>query len=406
MDINKILKDYGQNHFLKVIENLKDIEKKQVNKVIEEIDLDKYMKYLNEKSLKEIRYEQISPITYLEYSKIKDLKRYTQIGIESLKKNEYAIVILAGGQGTRLGFNGPKGTFKIFPKEDITFFSLYIEKIKKIEKKYSCTIPLYIMTSKMNNDETIKYFAENQYFNRKENINFFIQDEMPMFLKNKNLIIDENRKVKFASNGHGNVFEAMKKNNVISKLKKRKIKYLLITGLDNILMKPIDVMPLGIMIDKGVKSIGKSIKKEKPDEKMGVFCKKDGKISVVEYSEISKDLAEKRNENNELVYGDAHLLWNIYRVDVLEDLSNKKVNYHLAYKKCNYMNESGEIIRPDQPNAYKFESFIFDFFDILNDMIIYRVDRDTEYAPIKNANGIDSLKIAQEKFKKYGNLDE
>ena len=166
----------------------------------------------------------------------------------------------------------------------------------------------------------------------------------------------------------------MKKNGVISKLKKRKIKYLLITGLDNILMKPIDEVPLGIMIDKGVKSIGKSIKKEDPEEKMGVFCKKNGKVGVIEYSEISKELAKKK-KGNELLYADAHLLWNIYRVDDLEKISMKKVKYHLAYKKCNYMNKNGELVVPNKLNAYKFESFIFDFFDILNDMIIYRVDR-------------------------------
>lgn len=188
------------------------------------------------------------------------------------------------------------------------------------------------MTSKKNNNETVKYFEENKYFNRKEYIRFFVQDELPMFLENKNLIVDENRQIKFASNGHGNVFIAMKKNGVISELKKRKIKYLLITGLNNILMKPIDEVPLGIMIDKGVKSIGKSIKKEDPEEKMGVFCKKNGKVGVIEYSEISKELAKKK-KGNELLYADAHLLWNIYRVDDLEKLSMKKVKYHLAYKK-------------------------------------------------------------------------
>ena len=172
-----------------------------------------------------------------------------------------------------------------------------------------------------------------------------------------------------------------------------------ILKIDNILMKPIDEVPLGIMIDKGVKSIGKSIKKEDPEEKMGVFCKKNGKVGVIEYSEISKELAKKK-KGNELLYADAHLLWNIYRVDDLEKISMKKVKYHLAYKKCNYMNKNGELVVPNKLNAYKFESFIFDFFDILNDMIIYRVDRYKEYAPIKNNVGIDSLESAREKYKK------
>lgn len=403
MDINEILCNNKQNYFSKVIENFNESDKEQIALELENINFDECMNYLNEKDIEKKKIDNIRPITYIDQNNIENKERYFNIGTEALKRNEYAIVILAGGQGTRLGFNGPKGIYKIFPGENITFFSLYIEKIKKIEEKYSCKVPLYIMTSKKNNNETVKYFEENKYFNRKEYIRFFIQDELPMFLENKNLIVDENRQIKFASNGHGNVFEAMKKNGVISELKKRKIKYLLITGLDNILMKPIDEVPLGIMIDKDVKSIGKSIKKENPEEKMGVFCKKNGKVGVIEYSEISKELAKKK-KGNELLYADAHLLWNIYRVDDLEKLSMKKAKYHLAHKKCNYMNKNGVLVVPNKPNAYKFESFIFDFFDILDDMIIYRVDRYKEYAPIKNNVGIDSLESARKKYKKCEEL--
>lgn len=403
MDIKEILYNNRQSYFSKVIENLNELEKKQIALELKNINFTECMNYLSEIDSSNKEIDDISPIGHISQNNIVNKSKYINIGIEALKRNEYAIVILAGGQGTRLGFNGPKGTYKIFPKENITFFSLYIEKIKKIEEKYSCRVPLYIMTSKKNNQETENYFEENKYFNRKEYIRFFIQDELPMFLENKNLIIDENRQIKFASNGHGNVFEAMKKNGIISELKKRKIKYLLITGLDNILMKPIDEVPLGIMIDKGVKSIGKSIKKENSEEKMGVFCKKNGKVGVIEYSEISNELAKKK-KGDELLYADAHLLWNIYRVADLEELSKKKVRYHLAYKKCNYLNENGELVIPDKANAYKFESFIFDFFDLLDDMIIYRVDRDKEYAPIKNKIGIDSLESAREKYKKYKEL--
>lgn len=395
MDINKRFSN--QKYFFKVISNFNDFDKEKLVNDLNNVDIDEYLNYwdLNDLELKKIT--KIDPISHIEKNGIQNIEKYLNIGIKSLKKNEYGVVILAGGQGTRLGFNGPKGTFKIFPKENITFFSLYIDRIKQAEERYSCKIPLYIMTSKSNNDETIKYFEENEYFDRKNFTKFFEQEELPMFLENKNLIIDENKKIKFASNGHGNVFKAMRNNGIIEDLKKRGIKYLLITGLDNILMKPVDEVPLGIMIEKNVKSIGKSIKKERPDEKMGVFCMKNGKVGVLEYSEINKELSEKR-VNKELLYADAHLLWNIYRVEDLYKLSNKKVKYHLAYKKCNYLNENGKLVVPDKANAYKFESFIFDFFEELDDMIIYRVNRDEEYAPIKNAVGIDSIETAKEKY--------
>ena len=193
MDINEVLCNNKQNYFSEVIENFNESDKEQIALELEN---------------REEKIDNIKPITYIDQNNIANKERYFNIGTEALKRNEYAIVILAGGQGTRLGFNGPKGIYKIFPDENITFFSLYIEKIKKIEEKYSCKVPLYIMTSKKNNNETVKYFEENKYFNRKEYIRFFVQDELPMFLENKNLIVDENRQIKFASNGHGNVFIA------------------------------------------------------------------------------------------------------------------------------------------------------------------------------------------------------
>ena len=387
----------NQQYFLEVVNKFNSDEKESIINELNNLNIDECLSYFGEIDTKGDT--KIEPIPYIEKNNIKNVERYLKMGIKALRNNEYGVVILAGGQGTRLGFNGPKGIFKIFPQDNITFFSLYINRIKQVEKRYSCKIPLYIMTSKDNNIETIKYFEEKNYFDRKNYIDIFEQDELPMFLENKNLIVDENKKIKFASNGHGNVFKAMKEKNVIDDLMKRKVKYILITGLDNILMKPVDEVPLGIMIDKNVKSIGKSIKKERPDEKMGVFCRKDGKVSVIEYSEISKELSEKRKGEN-LVYADAHLLWNIYRVEDLYKLANKNVKYHLAHKKCNYLNENGELVVPNKANAYKFESFIFDFFEELDDMIIYRVNRNEEYAPIKNAEGIDSLETAKKIYRK------
>lgn len=380
-----------------VMKNFSNEERENILQELKKVDFMQCMQYINSKK---VTSEEIQPIDFIEAKKIENIKKYLNIGIKTLKNNEYAVVILAGGQGTRLGFNGPKGIFQVFDEDKTTFFSLYVNRIKSYEEKYSCKIPIYIMTSEENNLQTIKYFQENDYFGKKNEISFFSQDKLPMFLKNKNIIIDENKRVKFASNGHGNVFEAMKKNNIISEFKNKGVKYVLITGLDNILMKPVDEIPLGIMIDRGVKSIGKSVKKKEPNEKMGVFCRKNGKVGVMEYSEISEKLANERNDENELKYADAHLLWNIYRVDCLEKLSFRAPKYHLAIKKCKYIDENGNIVIPKEPNAYKFESFIFDFFDILDDMIVYRVDRDREYAPIKNLIGIDSLVSARKKYYK------
>lgn len=185
MDINEVLCNNNQNYFCKVIENFNESDKEQIALELENINFDECMSYLNEKNIEKKKIDNIRPITYIDQNNIANKERYFNIGTDALKRNEYAIVILAGGQGTRLGFNGPKGIYKIFPDENITFFSLYIEKIKKIEEKYSCKVPLYIMTSKKNNNETVRYFEKNKYFTEKNILDFLFKTNCQCFWKIK-----------------------------------------------------------------------------------------------------------------------------------------------------------------------------------------------------------------------------
>ena len=184
----------NQQYFLEVVNKFNSDEKESIINELNNLNIDECLSYFGEIDTKGDT--KIEPIPYIEKNNIKNVERYLKMGIKALRNNEYGVVILAGGQGTRLGFNGPKGIFKIFPQDNITFFSLYINRIKQVEKRYSCKIPLYIMTSKDNNIETIKYFEENNYFDRKNYIDIFEQDELPMFLENKNLIVDEKKKKK------------------------------------------------------------------------------------------------------------------------------------------------------------------------------------------------------------------
>lgn len=260
------------------------------------------------------------------------------------------------------------------------------------------------MTSNENNEDTIKFFEKHNYFGYpKEKIIFFIQGKLPMLDPNGKLIIDENKRIKMASNGHGGVFKILTENHILDDMKKQGIEWIYMGGVDNVLAKLVDPLFVGVAIDKKVLAAGKSAIKVCPEEKVGVFVKKNGRPSVVEYIEISKEMSEEKNENGELKYGEGHLLCNLFNIKAIEGVSEEKLPYHAQFKKCNYIDESGNIIKAEKPNAYKYESFLFDIFEKLDDMAILRIKREEEFAPIKNAEGVDSPETAIKLYNDYYN---
>ena len=158
-----------------------------------------------------------------------------------------------------------------------------------------------------------------------------------------------------------------------------------------------------MMKEKNMLEAGKSLVKANPQEKVGVFCKKNGKPSVIEYTEISEEMANEKAPNGDLVYGESHINCNMFNIKGIEKIGNSKLPYHSAFKKASYLNEEGAVIKPEAPNAFKFESFIFDAFNKLDDMLIFRVKREEEFAPVKNKEGVDSVDTAVELYNKFHN---
>ena len=312
---------------------------------------------------------------------------------------------MAGGQGTRLGHNGPKGTFVLDVNPKKSLFEIFCDKLKGVKEKYNVIIPWYLMTSKENNDDTIKFFEDNNYFDYpKEAVNFFIQNEIPMIDINGKVILTEDGLIKQAANGHGGIFEAMFKNNIVEDMKKRGVEWAFIGPVDNPLVPMIDEVAIGYAAQKEVLALGKSIVKANPEEKVGVFCKKNNRPSVVEYTEITKEMAERRDKNGELVFGESHINCNLFNIKAIEKIGVKKLPYHTAFKKATYMDENGNIIKPEEPNCYKFETFIFDSFENLENMEVLRGKREEEFAPVKNKEGIDSPETATKLYKDYYNI--
>ena len=261
------------------------------------------------------------------------------------------------------------------------------------------------MTSKENDAQTQEFFEKNNFFGYDKNsIKFFQQGKLPMCNEQGKILVNENGIIKEASDGHGGIFQSMKKNNITADMEKRGVKWAFIGPVDNVLVKMVDPVLLGVMIDKNVSAGGKSVVKANPSEKVGVLCKRNGKPGVVEYTEISKEMAERTDTNGELVFGESHINCNMFSVKAIEDVANKNLPYHVAHKKASYLDENGNLVVPDKPNAYKFESFIFDAFDMLDDMAILRVKREDEFAPVKNAEGTDSPETARALYKKFYNI--
>ncbi len=406
--IRKTLKKYSQEHLLNGYDKLPETKQKQLLEQIEHTDFELINSLYNKtKEKAEISESEITPIEYWDKSKIKgEYKEFQETGEKAIRNGKLAVVTMAGGQGTRLGHKGPKGTFDIGLESHKSLFELLCDSLKTEGKKYGVTVPWFIMTSRENNKETVEFFAKHRNFGyeKDKNLFFFIQGELPMIDTEGKILIGEDGLIKEAADGHGGIYEALVKSGMIKKMRELGVEWIFVGGVDNCLAKMVDPILMGLAIEKNVTAAGKSVVKVSPQEKVGVFCKKNGKPSVVEYTEIPEEMAEEVDENGELVYGESHMLCNLFNIDAVERMGKKPLPYHIAFKKATYIDHDGNKVIPDGPNAYKFEAFLFDAFGELDDMAILRVKREEEFAPVKNAQGTDSPETARELYRKFYKL--
>ncbi len=404
----EMLKIYNQEHLLAFFNELDINKQKHLLNQIDRIDFSKILKlYDNSMINRDVLFENISPLKYYEKKDFSNsqLSTITQIGEDIIKSSQFAVVTMAGGQGTRLGYRGPKGTYEIdFDTYKKSLFEIMCDKLKMINMKYNVEIPWYIMTSEDNNEETKMFFLTHDFFGYpKSKIVFFKQNKLPLIDTNKKIMLKDLHTIYEASNGNGNVFESLKNNNILKQMKDNNIKWVSFSGIDNILLKPVDPFFLGITIYNNLSVASKTIFKDDPTSKIAVFCKEYEKPTILNYSDITPEISEMKDENNRYLYRDINILSHLMSLDSVIKVSDLNLPYHRARKKNAFINDEGMKQIPEIANSFKFELFIFDAFLHFDDMLLYRVKENEEFAPIKDFSSIYNPDSAKEKFLAYNN---
>ena len=405
-DVIELLTEYNQLHIVNWLNKLDENKKRELIEQINHIDLHQIAE-LYDNAKKEIKFKEnkIEPIEYLDKQKMDENTKaeLSKIGEQIIENGQYAVVTMAGGQGSRLEHPGPKGTFRldVYGKGKY-LFEILAENLKEANKRYDVIIPWYIMTSKENNDATIEFLEKNNYFGYDKNsVIIFKQGELPLIDFEGKLLIGKDGKIKEASDGNGGVYTSLRTTGALADMKERGIKWIFIGGVDNVLLKMADTILLGMATQKNVQIASKSVVKANPHEKVGVFCKMNGHPKVIEYSELPEKMAEEVDNNGELKFGESHIMCNLFTIEAIEKISKEPLIYHSAKKKNTYLDENGNEVIPKEPNSYKFEAFIFDAFEFFDDIAILRGKREDDFAPVKNKEGVDSPRTAKELYEKF-----
>ena len=333
----------------------------------------------------------------------KDRESFTKTGLQAIRDGKVGAVLLAGGQGSRLGFDHPKGMFNIGIDRELYIFECLMNNLLEVTKAAGAYIPLFIMTSAENNKETREFFEEHDYFGYSdENVWFFVQEQLPTVDVNGKLMLSDRGRISTAPNGNGGWYASMAKTGMLRIVQNAKIEWLNVFAVDNVLQRIADPCFIGAVIESGRVSGAKVVAKAAPEEKVGVLCLEDGKPSIVEYYEMTDAMLNSREPDGTLSYNYGVILNYLFRVDKLNSTLSVKLPLHRAFKKIKYMDGNGNQVTPDEPNAYKFETLVLDMVKLQDNCLAYEVDRKKEFAPVKNKTGVDSVDTAQELLRLNG----
>lgn len=401
-EVKNSIHKYGQEHLLKYYDELSDKEREILDRQLNNLDFE-FLNICREKN-EEKKMSHYEPLQALRMEDMeKDREQFERAGIAAIKNCKVGAVLLAGGQGTRLGFDKPKGMFNIGVNKEIFIFERLIRNLLDVVEKTGSYVPLFVMTSEKNDADTRSFFKEKNYFGYdKKFIYFFVQDMAPSISYDGKFIMEDRYKIALSPNGNGGWFSSMVTSGLLEKINRMGIEWLNVFAVDNVLQRIADPLFIGATIMSGCPAGAKVVKKASPDERVGVMCKENGKPSIVEYYELTEEMMNAKDNHGEPAYNYGVILNYLFRVEKLVDINDNKMINHMAEKRIPYIDDSGNIINPEETNGYKFETLILDMINMLDDCLVFEVEREKEFAPVKNKEGVDSIDTARELLKING----
>lgn len=392
----------GQEHVLAYYEELTKEQKELLLSQIEDTDFGVLASVKDHKG--GTARGKITPLAAMELPQIEaEHEKYKEKGLEAIRKGKVGAVLLAGGMGTRLGSDHPKGMYNIGITKDVYIFQRLIENLLDVVKEAEAYVPLYVMTSDKNHEDTTAFLKEHDYFGYPEEyITFFMQEMAPACDYEGKVYLEEKWKLSTSPNGNGGWYSSMYKWGIAQKAIADDVEWLNVFAVDNVLQRIADPCFVGAVIDRGCACGSKVVRKCAPDEKVGVMCLEDGRPSIVEYYELTEELMDAKDEKGDPAYNFGVILNYLFKVSDLEKIREKKLPLHVVEKKIPYLDKQGNKVKPTEPNGYKFEQLVLDMIHELDSCLPFEVDRRKEFAPIKNATGVDSVESARQLCKENG----
>lgn len=404
-DLQKRLAECDQSHLLQFWNELDKEERAEFFEQLQEIRLEDTTELFRRamKSLGTIQKldECMKPIPETQFESEENcdaetLEKYRGIGLKEISEGHVAVLLMAGGQGSRLGVSYPKGMYSVDLPSGKSLFRLQAERIRRLQflaekhAKKSGRIPWYIMTSGPTNQATRQYLEKHKYFGLDpENVTVFEQNVLPCFDLNGKILLEERNKVALAPDGNGGIYGALHKNGILDDMEKRGVRYVHVHSVDNILVKVADPAFIGYCVSKGADCGAKVVRKNSPTEAVGVVCKVNDHFQVVEYSEISEETAHKTDAKNNLLFSAGNICNHFFTTDFLNDIITNHettLKLHVAKKKIPHVDENGDKINPKTVNGIKIEKFVFDVFEFSNQFVTWEVPRESEFSALKNSD--------------------
>ncbi|XP_059469141.1 UDP-N-acetylhexosamine pyrophosphorylase [Neocloeon triangulifer] len=403
------LSSFGQQHLLQFWPQLSPAERKELFDEILNLKLEEVTQFFkrtmsfsstDQKKLDD-RLQPVADDVYGSALRTNEdkLELYENIGLREIANGTVGVLLLAGGQGTRLGVSYPKGMYNVGLPSQKTLYQIQAERIRRLEtlasEKFNGIkgngIPWYIMTSEHTKEPTLDYFAKHNYFGlKRENLVVFEQGMLPCFTFDGKIILETKSKISKSPDGNGGLYRALREKKILDDVERRGIQYLHVYCVDNILVKMADPVFMGFAISKGADCAAKTVEKTFPEEAVGVVCKVDGKYRVVEYSEITLNTAKRRNDDGRLTFSAGNICNHFFTTEFLRNIIDNEENslmHHVAKKKIPTVDENGKTFVPSAPNGIKMEKFVFDVFQCSKNFVVWDVVRDEEFSPLKNADG-------------------